>query len=219
MRIRIQVNRVGNVGLLAHDLLHHRMTTTVNGQFSLICEAWTNQMLLLCHNCKGLQNIDGCNGPSQLLQATDILLNLLANPHENLVLQISRLITRLQHLPFDLSQLFRSIPLRILQGRLTEEMTRHIAQIGIGHMEIVTVFFIVINLKIVDTRRFTLLGLNLRNPTRSLTHDQAVLIQRFVKARTDDVSICDGPLGFWVNSRADESMQFWNWVQSSYQIA
>ena len=176
-------------------------------------------MLLLRHNCKCLQNIDGCNGPSQLLQATDILLNLLANPQENLVLQISRLITRLQHLPFNLSQLFRSIALRVFQGRLTEKMVRHIAQIGIGHMEIVAVFFVVINLEIVDTRRFTLLGLNLRNPTRSLTHDQAVLIQRFVKSRTDDVSICDGPLSFWVNSRADESMQFWNWVQSSYQIA
>ena len=103
-------------------------------------------MQLFCHRSKALQDIYSCQRLCQGLQSLDVFASFLANPHENLVFQISRFFTRLQHLSLNPGQLLRSETLRIFQGRLAKEMTRHMSQLRIGHMEIVTIFFIVINL-------------------------------------------------------------------------
>ena len=103
-------------------------------------------MLGLSDNRKALENINCGQGNSQFLQALDVLTYFLPNPHENLVFQIGGLFTRLQHLSLNPCQFLCPETLRIFQCRLAEEMARYMSQLGISHMEVVTVFFIIINL-------------------------------------------------------------------------
>ena len=70
-------------------------------------------------------------------------------------------------------------------------MTRHMSQLGIGHMEIVTIFFVVINLQIADAAVGTLLNFQLRNPSGPLSQHKTILIQGLIKTCPNDISLGD----------------------------
>ena len=174
-------------------------------------------MLGFGYHCEGLEDIDSREGLGQRLEPSDVFFHLLTDAHEDFVFQIGRLIPRFQHLALDFGQFFCAIAFRIFQGSLAEEMIWDLAEIGIGHVEIVTVFFVVINFEIVDARMSPLLGLNFGNPSCSFPHDQAVLVQGLIKTGLNDIALGDGSLGIWVNGCADEGMEFWNGVQLANQ--
>ena len=148
-------------------------------------------MLLLCYRSKALQDIYSCQRLCQGLQALDVFASFLANPHENLVFQISRFFTRLQHLSLNPGQLLRSETLRIFQGRLAEEMTRHMSQLGIGHMEIVTIFFVVINLQIADAAVSTFFDFQIPNPSGPIPQHKPILIQGLIKTGPNNIALGD----------------------------
>ena len=176
-------------------------------------------MQLFCHGSKALQDIYSCQGLCQGLQALDVFACFLANPHENLVFQISRFFMRLQHLSLNPGQLLRSETLRIFQGRLAKEMTGNMSQLRIGHMEIVTIFFIVINLQIADAAISTFFNFQLRNPSSPLSQHKPILIQGLIKTGPNDIALGDDMGRIRRNGRANQARQLWNRIQALNQTS
>ena len=76
-------------------------------------------------------------------------------------------------------------------------------------MEIVTIFFVVVNFKTGNTTGFAFLGFNFCNPAGPFSEDDTVLIQSWIKAGTDDIAFCQNDRGIRINSRFDETAKLW----------
>ena len=76
-------------------------------------------------------------------------------------------------------------------------------------MEIVTVFFVVVNFKTGNTTGFTFFGFDLCNPAGPFSEDDAVLIQSWIKASKDEIAFCQNDRGIRSNSRFAETATLW----------
>ena len=77
-------------------------------------------------------------------------------------------------------------------------------------MEIVAVFFIVVNLESIDARVFSFLGLNLSNPAGPFSQHTTVFIQGLIKARSDNTTFGNHVGGLWGNGCTNEIFQLWD---------
>ena len=77
-------------------------------------------------------------------------------------------------------------------------------------MEIVAVFFIVVNFESIDARVFSFLGLNLSNPAGPFSQHTTVFIQGLIKARSNNPALCNDMRSFRSNGCTNEIVQLWD---------
>ena len=75
-------------------------------------------------------------------------------------------------------------------------------------MEIVAIFFVVVDFKSGDTTGFTFFGFNLCNPAGPFSENDTVLVQGWIKTGTDDIAFCQNNRGIRVNRCFDETPLF-----------
>ena len=77
-------------------------------------------------------------------------------------------------------------------------------------MEIVAVFFIVVNLESIDARVFSFLDLNLSNPAGPFSQHTTVFIQGLIKARSDNTTFGNHVGSLRSNGCTNEIFQLWD---------
>ena len=77
-------------------------------------------------------------------------------------------------------------------------------------MEIVAVFFIVVNLESIDARVFSFLSLNLSNPAGPFSQHTTVFVQGLIKACSDNTTFGNHVGSLWGNGSTYQAFQLWD---------
>ena len=86
-------------------------------------------------------------------------------------------------------------------------------------MEIVTIFFIIINLQIADAAVSTFFDFQLRNPSGPIPQHKPILIQGFIKTGPNNIALSDDMGCIRRNGRANQARQLWNRIQALNQTS
>ena len=79
-------------------------------------------------------------------------------------------------------------------------------------MEIIAIFFVVVNFKSGDATGLPFFSFDLCNPADPFPEDNTVLIQSWVKAGTDDIAFCQNDRSIRVNRCLDETAKLWQLI-------
>ena len=79
-------------------------------------------------------------------------------------------------------------------------------------MEIVAIFFVVVNFKSGNATGFPFFGFDLCNPASPFSEDDTVLVQSRVEAGTDDIAFCQNDRSIRINGCFDETAKLWQLI-------
>ena len=194
------------------------MAAALDVDDSLFVHLRAHKMIPLRHKGQGREHIHHGHSLGSLLNPQHLGSNVVPQLAEQAVFQSCQLLFGPQNRILQLLQLRRNIALRVGQGLLAHPGPGNHILVGVGDLQIITEYFIVLDFQIFDTCLVPLLGLQLCQPALALGLGLPEAIHILMIAVLDDVAVPDGDGRILLNSFFNHSLDIRQRIQILPQL-